>query len=45
MTDAMSEKEAAHMPATALVPPRLWMKNGNVERLMMWFVNTQSSRG
>jgi len=38
---AMSEKEAAHMPATASVPPRLWMKNGNVERLMMWFVNTQ----
>ena len=38
---AMNEKTAAQMPATASVPPRLWMKNGKVARLMMWFVNTQ----
>ena len=38
---ATRQKKAAHMPARASVPPRLFMKNGNVERLMMWFVNTQ----
>ena len=41
MMTATNEKTAAQMPAIASVPPKLWMKNGNVERLMMWFVKTQ----
>lgn len=34
------EKAAAQMPAIVSLPPRLWIKNGKVGRLMMWLVKT-----
>ena len=34
------EKAAAQMPAIASLPPRLWIKNGKVGRLIMWLVKT-----